>query len=213
MSANSFDPAPRRDDRIDPSGEQGVSQNRLAMLMRSLRGATARRDLLRGLAATGFGLGLAAVPLFGEAKPKRRKKRKRPKPAKPNQYGCLEVNDPCRRHTQCCSGICTGKPGRKRCRAHNQGICTSDFDLCTTGVDHHCSISNPSCRCLLTTGDAGFCGDLTAGLLALCQRCSRDADCVPVAGPGAACVAYGGICGGLCPGTGGTACVPACPGT
>jgi hypothetical protein len=93
--------------------------------------------------------------------------------------------------------------------AHDAGICRGpDTDTCTTGVAHHCSGSNPSCACLLTTGNGGFCG----GPGSTCRVCRKDADCQEEFGAGAACVVAGPpICDGNCPDTGGTVCVPPCP--
>jgi hypothetical protein len=201
VDANNVDCLARRADRSGPSSEQesAPGQNLLAGVLRSLSGIPSRREVLRGLVATGFGLGLAVFPQLSEAKPKRRKKkRKRPTPAKPNQYGCLEVNDPCRQHTQCCSGVCTGQPGKKRCRAHNTGGCTAQFDGCS-GLLVGCGTQG---YCVRTTGKASFCG----GAPADCAVCRRDADCEATYGAGAACVA----CANCIEQAGiGTACFPA----
>ncbi len=173
-----------------PTDEEPIHQHGFSALLPSLRGVPSRRDVLRGLAAAGIGLGLTSIPTVTEAKPKRPKKRKRPKPAKPNQFGCLEYNDPCRKHTQCCSGICTGKPGRKRCRAHGAGTCSQqDEGVCTTPDNPgalRCN-SNPRCFCFETTGGNNFCGawfDYRA-----CASCRRDKDCEAIGFPaGSACV-------------------------
>jgi hypothetical protein len=91
--------------------------------------------------------------------------------------------------------------------AHDAAICQADSDTCTTGVPHYCNGSNLSCACLLTTGNAGFCG----GPGTQCRECNKDTDCQEEFGTGAACVVFGGICETNCPDTGGTACVPPCP--
>ena len=71
-----------------------------------------RRSLLgTALAATAGWLGVAAA----DARKKRKHKKRKPK-AKPNEYGCLEVDDPCKRESDCCSGICEGKRERKRAK-------------------------------------------------------------------------------------------------
>jgi hypothetical protein len=179
--------------------------------MGSLRSVPSRRDVLRGLAATGVGLSLAAFPSLAEAAPTPRKKRKRPTPAKPNRFGCLEVTDPCRRHTQCCSGICTGKPGRKRCRAHGTGSCSQQgIGVCTAPNPalHRCN-GNPNCFCFHTTAGSNFCGSFLGG--DGCAVCTRDIDCLTLGFPaGSACVpvANGHCTEAACASA--MACVPPC---
>jgi hypothetical protein len=183
--------------------------SRFDALVQSLTGS--RRALLGGM--------VAAAGWFGEAgagarrkRKRKHKKRKQPRtpPATPNAYGCLNVDDPCTSAEQCCSGICEGQKGERRCVAHDERICTVAADLCTTQVDTPCGTTNPLCACVVTTGNAPFCGDFT-GLPGdeLCRDCRRDADCQEEFGPGAACVVYSGVCGEICPETG-RACVPAC---
>jgi hypothetical protein len=185
-----------------------MNHNRFDALTRTLISVPSRRHLLRGLAGAGLGLGGTRLPDLAEAK-KKRKRKKKGKKAKPNAFGCLNVGDPCKSEEQCCSGICEGKKGKKRCQAHDAGICTVGLNICT-GAVARCNADNPSCGCVLTTGNAGFCGDFTDGANNLCRDCSEDTDCQEEFGPGAACVALGGICAAICPDTG-TACVPACP--
>jgi hypothetical protein len=196
---------------LGDGGEQDTNPNRLADVWRSLRDVPSRRDVLRGLTAAGLGLGLAALPELGEAKPKRRKKRKRPKPAKPNQYGCLEVNDPCRRHTQCCSGICTGKPGKKRCRAHGTGTCNQRAPgICEADNPALTFCNNsPTCVCVRTTAGSAFCGEGNLEV-SRCAPCKRDADCVALGlPPGSACAPTAtGNCAGDC--ATGTVCLVPC---
>jgi hypothetical protein len=177
---------------------------------RSLAGS--RRSLVSGgLAVVAGRLGLSGA----NAKKKRKKKGKKARKPQPNAFGCLDVGQPCNGDgTQCCSGICEGtkpkkgKPDKSRCVAHDAAICRGpDSDTCTTGVAHACNSSNFSCGCLLTTGNAGFCG----GPGSTCRVCSKDADCQEEFGSGAACIVFGGICDVNCPESGGTACVPPCP--
>jgi hypothetical protein len=172
-----------------------------------------RRDVLRGLATMGLGLGLAVVPGLAEAKPKRRKQPKRPKPAKPNAYGCLEVNDPCRKATQCCSGICTGKPGKKRCRAHGAGSCPQNTPgACTAPfVDVPALKCEAGCFCYGTTAGSNFCSSGVYNDQRNCTTCKRDADCVALGfPPGSACAPIPkiGICAGFC--DSGRACLAPC---
>jgi hypothetical protein len=141
----------------------------------------------RGMAST---LGLAAIALSGSAAAK--KKRKKKKKITRNSFGCVDVGKFCKNAGQCCSGICQGKKGKKRCQAHDTGIvlnggggCTVAQDSCGAGADTFCTTSaGEEGRCFRTTGNAGYCiasGD--------CFPCTKDADCVPFCGPGAACIA------------------------
>jgi hypothetical protein len=196
-----------------------MNQNRFAAVTRALISVPSRRHLLRGLAGAGFGLSLVRLPHAAAAK-KKRKRKKKAKKATPNSFGCLNVGQPCQGDSaQCCSGICEGtkpkkgKPDKSRCVAHDTGICQVAMDVCTTGKDAICNIQNPNCQCYRTTGNAGFCGDVSSGLLNLCRDCSQDTDCEEEFGLGAACVALGGICESVCSDTGGTVCMPACADT
>ncbi len=149
-----------------------------------------RRSALGGVVALALGVSAA------EAKKKK---------AKPNQFGCLNVGQPCRgQSSQCCSGICEGKKPKKgkkdksRCLAH-------DASTCQAGVHPAiCGSTNQSCltsfgnggSCATTTGNAGYCfnSDPLDD-----PPCTRDPDCEAVAGPGAACI--------VCPSTGIPNCV------
>jgi hypothetical protein len=207
VHTNRVDAPAQNTDLPDPERVRGVgpASTRLADVLRSLSSLPSRREVLRGLAVTGLGLGLglglAVVPTQTEAKPARRKKRKRPQPAKPNRFGCLEVNDPCRRHLQCCSGICTGKPGRKRCRAHGTGTCNqANPAICETAAPEQTFCNNSrTCVCIRTTADSSFCGQTGAG--SGCTTCKRDTDCVKLGFPsGSACAPVAtGACAGECP--------------
>jgi hypothetical protein len=173
-------------------------------LTRSL--TDSRRSLLGGAIAAATGL---SGVRFAEARKKRKHKKRKPI-AKPNAYGCLEVGDPCKSADQCCSGICEGKKGKRKCVAHDVAICQVDSDSCSGGEGVLCGTNNPLCACTLTTGNAPFCGDYTGFPGdALCRDCRQDTDCEAEFGPGAACVIYSGLCAEICPDTG-TACVPAC---
>jgi hypothetical protein len=197
-----------------------VDQHHFAVLTRSLTNLPTRRDLLRGLASAG--IGLQALRLSDAVEAKKRKKRKKnnkKKKSRPvvNQYGCLDVGQPCGGNSAlCCSGICEGTAPKKgkqdtsRCVAHNTSICTPTLNICTTGTEGVCNQSNLNCHCTVTTGNAGFCGDYSLGALNLCRVCSRDTDCQAEFGAGAACVVFEGICATYCPATRGTACMPAC---
>jgi hypothetical protein len=165
-------------------------------ISRALTGS--RRALLSGalVAAAGW-LGV------GDAAAKKKRKKRKPKKAKPNAYGCLDVDKACKNESQCCSGICQGKQGKKTCQAHDQSTCQAGQTLAICGGD-----ANVSCTtsggdpglCLSTTGSAGYCfasGD--------CFACTKDADCEPVCGPGAACI----VCAEPCSERGGAFCAGA----
>jgi hypothetical protein len=143
-----------------------MDQQRLRALTRTLNGVPSRRDVLRGLAGTGLGLSLARLPVLVAASTR-------------NQYGCLNVGDRCRRASQCCSGICTRENGKKKCRAHHRSGCAETADSCRKPVS--CATSG---LCVRTTGKASFCG-ISGGV---CSGCTRDVECEPSYGPGAACV-------------------------
>lgn len=178
-----------------------MNQQSFDILTRSLSGSPSRRQLLRGLVSMGFGLG--AMRLSGIAKArKKRKPKKKTKGAKPNAFGCLEVGDPCKKSDQCCSGICDGKKGKRKCLAHGAGTCAQD------GVGY-CSAANPTaltcnnddfCFCLETTAGSIFCADVHIGTGITCTNCQRDADCVALGfPPGSACAPFStGICEGGC---------------
>lgn len=201
-----------------------MDANRFHSLARSLTSLLTRRNVLHGLAATG--LGLAAFPGWPgdesavEAKKKRKKNKQKHKqppqvpqsPGPPfNEFGCLDVGQPCQGDsTLCCSGICD--PGTSTCIPHNSGVCFEDTDTCTLGHQFPCSFTNPLCTCLLTSGNAGFCGDFKDfDPNANCRFCSQDTDCQEEFGAEAACVLLRGGCSPMCPSTGRTACVRPCP--
>ncbi len=186
-----------------------METQRFDALARLLGRATARRRLLAGLTLNSFvGLITARQAVDVAARKKRRKGKKNKKP-QPNAYGCLNVGAACKSEEQCCSGICEGKKGKRKCAAHDVAICQMDSDICS-GQAVLCGDPNPNCACVQTTGNAPFCGDYTGspGEM-LCRDCSQDTDCEAEFGPGAACVVYSGLCADMCLDTG-TACVPAC---
>jgi hypothetical protein len=177
-----------------------VDEHRMFALTRSLTSVPSRRDVLRGLAGIGLGLGVVRFPGAAEAKSKKRRKNKAKKP-RPNQYGCLSVGARCKNADQCCSGICEGK----KCRAHDTGACAAGTHPAGCG-----GASTVSCTtslgkagvCGTTTGKAGYC--FASGQ---CFACTTDAECQVAEdgkyGPRAACVR----CALECATTGGTACV------
>jgi hypothetical protein len=160
-------------------------------LIRSL--TKSRRVLLGGALVAAGRLGFSAA----DAKKRKRKKRnKRQSVGTPNAFGCLNVGDPCKSAEQCCSGICSGKKGKKRCRSHDTGGCPAGHDAFGDDVVTCQTSSGVWGKCGTTTGNAGYCvggGD--------CHPCAKDADCRSRCGPQAACVVSPQACAI------GTACV------
>ncbi len=174
-----------------------MDTTRFDAFTRSLAAPASRRALTGGLLAA-FGLGRETLLPYATSARKNTSKSKK-KPLVFNALGCVNVGNACRGNSaNCCSGICQGKKPKKgtkdksRCVAHNVGSCLPGQDVfpptpCgTNGV------------CAATTGKAMFCGDLVG----LCADCTKDADCVETAGPGAACI----IVPGQCVSTGGRSC-------
>jgi hypothetical protein len=164
-----------------------MDQSRFDALTRVLSDVFSRRRVLRGVAAAGLGLAAARRHEFAHANKKRVSS---PKKQKPNAFGCLSVGDACRRAGQCCSGLCQGKKGRRKCRAHDTGNCLAG--------EHpgECLGANVACItslgkqgvCATTTGNAAYC---TSSFIE-CFNCKTDADCQAVdggaLGPRAACI-------------------------
>lgn len=176
---------------------------RSVYVMRAMRGVPSRRDVLRSLAGAGLGVGIVRFPDLAAAKKRKRKKRKKNKkvkPAQPNEFGCFEVGDPCRSEADCCSGICEGEKGKRKCRAHDGGTgCQAGLieDGCGGDVDVDCTTSTGQLGiCNTTTGNAGYC--IGIGAASTVVPCKKDADCRQVCGTdAAACITC----------EGGTACV------
>jgi hypothetical protein len=79
-----------------------------------------RRSFLAGVVAIAAGW-RGGRDASAKKKRKRKHRKKRRRTATPNEFGCLEVGDPCKSSDQCCSGICDGKKDNKSCRAHGGG--------------------------------------------------------------------------------------------
>jgi hypothetical protein len=187
-----------------------VDQTQVTFVTEALTNFPSRRDVLRGLTGVGLGLGMLHIPAMSDAKKKRRRKHKKRKPkVTPNSYGCLEVDDPCKSAEQCCSGVCEGKQGKKRCRAHDTGTCDQDLPgLCSpTPTIAPCN-NSATCFCMITTANSSFCAQLG---VARCTGCRKDADCVTQGlPPGSACLPTTGfLCATDCPETG-MVCLPPC---
>jgi hypothetical protein len=178
-----------------PDAEEGnvMEGRQFDNLLRSL--AQSRRSLLGGA----LGIGALTLPSLVDAKKHKKRKKKK---VKFNDFGCVNVGGFCKNGGQCCSGICAGKKGKKKCQAHGAGGCGAADDFCATGQAVPCTTdANLPGQCVHTTGNAGFCE--VAGE---CFPCTRDPDCVAACGIGAACI----VCESEC-GVGGTACVGAGP--
>jgi hypothetical protein len=169
-----------------------VDVTRFLVLARWMTAGPSRREVLRGLAGAGIGLGVARLPDLASAKKK----------TKPNAFGCLEVGDPCQSEEQCCSGICDGKKGKRKCRAHGAGTCRQDLTgLCSDPPTLATCNDSETCFCLRTTANSNFCAELGQKL---CTDCQKDADCEALGLPsGSACLpTEGALCADHCPKTG-----------
>jgi hypothetical protein len=104
--------------------------------------------------------------------------------------GCRNAGKPCKRGSQCCSGVCAGKKGQKRCKpAPNQGICTIADDDCAVDTFTPCGVAGDSvCRCVKTTAGLPFCADPRAFLEPGGDGCASDAECAELIGGGARCI-------------------------
>lgn len=187
-----------------------MNANYFDAMIRPLTVLPSRRDVLYGLAGAGIGLGLTRLPEDADAK-KKSKHKKKPKKAKPNAFGCLNVGDPCKSPEQCCSGICEGKKGKRKCRGHGAGTCKQNQNQCTS-LNPVLDVCNGTldCGCFRTTAGASFCAQGFMANGSECADCQRDADCVALGfSPGSACAPISvGNCLGLC--ENGTACLVPC---
>ena len=158
-----------------------MDDRRFDDLTRSVTRELSRRNFLRLLTGGAVG-GLLTV--FGAPR------------AEATHFNCTDVGKACTRSRQCCSGSCRGPQGKKTCRAHDKGICKVSQDSCV-GSAVLCGVNAPgACLCYVTTGGASFCGGNHAVI-----ACTKDTQCEPSHGAGAACVPCGGetICVAKCP--------------
>lgn len=153
-------------------------------------GASRRSALAVALGVIGLG---AVRPDDSRAKKK----------AKPNQFGCLNVGQPCGgKDSKCCSGICQGKKPKKgkkdksRCAGHNEGGCSPERNVCTVAdpAVSNCNASNETAVCFVTTGSGVFCGNVAIfSEVTNCRVCAHDSDCTGGGfPPGSACVLLSG---------------------
>lgn len=148
-----------------------------------------------------LGLGAASLGTLGQIDlTNARKKKKKKKKVKRNDFDCVDVGKFCKNNSQCCSGICEGKKN-KTCKAHDQSTCQPGQDSCL-GTEVQCATTTGAeGNCVTTTGKAPYCYNQSPGN---CTQCSKDSDCVPLLGAGAACIVCA-IC--LDQNPDGTACV------
>jgi hypothetical protein len=176
-------------------------------LSRSVSRLLSRRALTAalGLAALG-GWQAAGAKKKKKGGKKRRKKGNRGGNEPPvvfNELGCVDVGRFCQNSAQCCSGICTGAV----CQAHDAADCVAEQQpqpaICG-GSNVPCLLpDNPDGLCSTTTGKAAYCMHQLE-----CFACTKDADCIGLCGPTAACI----VCAN-CPETGNIACARATLGT
>jgi hypothetical protein len=179
-----------------------MEMDRFDRLAHSVSGLLSRRAL-----AGALGLGALVWPSLVDAKKRGKKKKK----VKFNEFGCVSVGGYCKNADQCCSGMCEGKKGKKKCRARGAGTCDQD----SPGV---CLAANPTtltcnndalCYCYATTAGSNFCTEASMGF-DVCAECQKDADCVALGHPPefACAPAFAGACAGAC--ESGMACLPPC---
>ena len=96
-----------------------------------------------------------------------------------NSSSVVDAGKSCKKASQCCSNICQGKQGKKKCRAHNVLGCKAGEDFCTGNIVQ-CGTNG---RCHRTTGKASYCAKFND-----CIQCSKDIECEDTHGVGAACV-------------------------
>lgn len=130
------------------------------------------RRALAGL----FGLSSLGVISHAQAKKKHKK-------VKRNSFGCVNVGKYCKNDGQCCSGICSGKKRKHKCKPHDERTCQSGQDFCHSVTTPCTTSADFEGLCAITTGKASYCFS-DGG----CFPCVKDKDCEPTFGTGAACV-------------------------
>ena len=155
-----------------------MDASRFDRLTRSVATPASRRSVLAAL-----GVAITALPPTVGAKKRRRRKVKR------NEFGCVDVGGFCKNGGQCCSGICAGNKGKRKCRAHDAGTCQpgarSESCDATGGGDVPCttSLGFTGGFCETTTGGAGYCA-----IAGDCFPCTKDEECQGFCGTRAACI-------------------------
>jgi hypothetical protein len=163
---------------------------------------TSRRAMVGGI-----GLSAISLPSLAGAKKRKRKKKK----VKFNEFGCVSVGGFCKNADQCCSSLCEGKKGKKKCRARGAGTCDQDSPgVCLSDNPATLTCNNDAlCYCYATTAGSNFCTEASMGF-DVCAECQKDADCVALGYPPefACAPAFAGACAGSC--ESGMACLPPC---
>lgn len=181
-----------------------MEHDRFDQLARALSRKPSRRTL-----AGIFSLGALGLTGGGQVEDAGAKKNK--KKVKKNGFGCVDVGKFCKNAGQCCSGICQGKKGKKKCKAHGESTCVSgQAETGCGGTSVVCQTSSgDEGQCNTTTGNAGYC--VADGL---CFACKKDADCISQCGVDAACIQCADCAlqgGTACVGTKEDSCVPPPP--
>ena len=161
-----------------------MDDRRFDALARFLVLSTTRRSLLKTAAGTALGSLLTTAGVERVA-------------------AALRQNGkPCRRGSQCASGLCKGPRGEKTCRqAPSQGICTIADNSGEPGATPIPCGAGSRCFCWVTTSGRSFCGQAAPETCG----CGADNRCGTI--PGAVCV-QNFSCGPIgAP----TACVLPCP--
>ncbi len=153
-----------------------MDDGRFDHLSRLLSVCPSRRTALHAAAALLTGGTLGSAGLAATAAKRRKKKLKR------NEFGCVNVGKFCKNAAQCCSGICQGKKGKKKCKAHDASTCQGQ-DACGGEIVNCLTTAGETGACVVTTGKANYCNSV-----AVCFACATDAECVPTCGAGAACI-------------------------
>jgi hypothetical protein len=106
---------------------------------------------------------------------------------------CRNPGRPCNRGGQCCSGLCAGKKGKRRCRTSpGQSICTLADNQCLPGVQpKDCGLGDLSCLCFVTTRGRAVCTQFAGGDA---TPCSSDGECESRFGRGAVCISGDPVC-------------------
>jgi len=168
-----------------------VDERRFDWLTRRLADPSSRRRVLSTLA--GGALGLLPVLSWEAA-----------------AATCLATGKACKRGSQCCSGLCKGKKGKKKCRpVPFQSLCTTRISVCLRDdlTISDCGLGSLVCDCQVTTAGRAFCSD--SGIDSSDCDCASDQECQARLGAGAACVRRAGNSCDVCRGP--TFCALPCP--
>lgn len=144
-------------------------------------------------------LDISSIGVSGQAGAKKNRKQKK---VKRNDLGCVNVGKFCKNDSQCCSGVCEGKKKRKKCKPHDESTCQPGQDSCLGAPIFCTTTAGFAGICVTTSGKAPYC---YASGEEQCFPCSKDSDCEPGYGAGAACIVCATFCANENPQA--TACV------